>query len=260
MSKNEKIYIKLEVCKDSSGKLKIMAHFNNDAPNIIITKDEYTWIPSIEEKDLLNDAFGYFLLNQKTIKENITHVSPEPKEQKPILEFKKEQDIKTTEKNEPIAEVNPPIEQEPFEEKPVEEKKSDDRIEQINKRQISKDESEDIILEKTSDEKPNVFEIAVDEKLAMEEIEELKLRGEMDAKVEIKKEKINETEEPDGVTKSKKEKDEKLLREADNDAIEKALKKHVDIGSDDSMKEVDEQTIIDRVLSQKKKGKWRKIK
>ena len=50
------------------------------------------------------------------------------------------------------------------------------------------------------------------------------------------------------------------MKEADNDAIEKALKKHVDTENDDSMKEVDEQTIIDRVLSQKKKGKWGKLK
>ncbi len=91
-------------------------------------------------------------------------------------------------------------------------------------------------------------------------MEELEPRGELEAKVEIKKENIQEIEEADDETKSKKEKDEKILREADNDAIEKALKKHVDNGNDDSIKEVDEQTIIDRVLSQKKKGKWGKIR
>ncbi|MDH7517506.1 MAG: hypothetical protein QHH19_04095 [Candidatus Thermoplasmatota archaeon] len=45
-----------------------------------------------------------------------------------------------------------------------------------------------------------------------------------------------------------------VIVKADEKAIERALKK--DIDEDDSIREVDEQTIIDKVLSQKKKGKW----
>jgi len=56
----------------------------------------------------------------------------------------------------------------------------------------------------------------------------------------------------------KKDKDEALLVEADGDAIERAIKKHTDEDKDDSMVEVDEQMIIEKVLSQKKKGKWAK--
>jgi hypothetical protein len=48
--------------------------------------------------------------------------------------------------------------------------------------------------------------------------------------------------------------DERVIAKADDAAIERALKKNVD--NDKTIKEVDEQTIIEKVLSQKKKGKW----
>ena len=54
----------------------------------------------------------------------------------------------------------------------------------------------------------------------------------------------------------KKEEDEKIIVEADSEAIEAALKKRTDEEDDKSMIAADEQTIVDRVLSQKKKGKW----
>ena len=199
MSKNEKIHIKLEICKDSSGKLTIMAHFDNNAPNIIINNNEYTWMPTIEEKDLLNDAFGYFPLNQKTRQEDVTSKSPEPEEQKPIMELKPEQEIKTPENFEPVEEIKTPVEQKPLEQKPIEEKpikdeKPDETIEQINKQQLTKEDATKIIEEKPIEEKkekPNVFEIAVDEKPPLEEVEEPKPRGEMEVKVEIKKDEID---------------------------------------------------------------------
>lgn len=55
----------------------------------------------------------------------------------------------------------------------------------------------------------------------------------------------------------KKMEDEKIIVEADSDAIEAALKRHIH-DEDSSFVEADEQTIIDKVLSQKKKGKWSK--
>ncbi|KYK30302.1 MAG: hypothetical protein AYK22_04150 [Thermoplasmatales archaeon SG8-52-3] len=50
------------------------------------------------------------------------------------------------------------------------------------------------------------------------------------------------------------EKDNGLIVEADGDAIDEAIKKHAK--DDESIVEADEQTIIDKVLSQKKKGRW----
>ncbi len=58
----------------------------------------------------------------------------------------------------------------------------------------------------------------------------------------------------DKETKDKEEEDEKIIVEADDQAIERALRKGEE--KDETIVEVDEQTIVDRVLSQKKKGKW----
>ena len=48
-----------------------------------------------------------------------------------------------------------------------------------------------------------------------------------------------------------------MIVEADADAIDDAIKKHTK-EDDESIVEADEQTIIDKVLSQKKKGRWSK--
>jgi hypothetical protein len=53
----------------------------------------------------------------------------------------------------------------------------------------------------------------------------------------------------------KTQEDEGFIVEADENAINAALKKHVE-KDDKSFVEADEQTIIEKVLSQKKKGKW----
>lgn len=64
----------------------------------------------------------------------------------------------------------------------------------------------------------------------------------------------DEKEQPTFYEKGIRKKEERVIVEADDAAIEAALKRHMD--DDKSFVEVDEQTIIDRVLSQKKKGKW----
>jgi len=63
-------------------------------------------------------------------------------------------------------------------------------------------------------------------------------------------------EEPSYNEKEGRKKEERLIVEADDEAIEAAIKRRIE--DDKSFVEVDEQTIIDRVLSQKKKGKWSK--
>lgn len=65
-----------------------------------------------------------------------------------------------------------------------------------------------------------------------------------------------EEEEPSYYEKEGRKKEERLIVEADDEAIEAAIKRRIE--DDKSFVEVDEQTIIDRVLSQKKKGKWSK--
>jgi len=63
----------------------------------------------------------------------------------------------------------------------------------------------------------------------------------------------SETESP---TTEEKEEEKGFLVEADDEAIKAAIKKHGPAEDDKSIIEADEQTIIEKVLSQKKKGKW----
>jgi len=203
MTKDNKINIKLEVCRDkNSGKLMLMAHFNSNAPNVFIDKDSYAWMPTIEEHNLINDAFEFLP----------TTSSPEKTEEKPIPEPVMEEPITT----------------------PQETSKEEEKQDELPP------------LEKT--EEPAVFEIT-EEETKPEEINEDTPKMEDEPDKPPKEEKSDD---------EKKEEDEGIIVEADQDAIERALKKHSDNDKDDSIVEVDEQMIIDKVLSQKKKGKWAK--
>ena len=71
------------------------------------------------------------------------------------------------------------------------------------------------------------------------------------------REAVFEVTEEESKPKDIDEADERIIVKADDAAIERALKKNVD-DDDKTIKEVDEQTIIEKVLSQKKKGKWSK--
>ena len=211
MPKDNKISIKLEVCRDkTSNKLIITAHFDSKADNIFIDKDSYAWMPTIEERDLLNDAFTFFPTDGAVGSLGKTT-------------------IKTPDEEEPISE--PMIEEPslPLQEETVKEDKPSELLPLENPAEAG-------VFQKT-DEEPKIDEI--DNQTVP-----------------------NADEQPKDETSGdeKKDKDEALLVEADGDAIERALKKHAnsDEDKDASMVEVDEQMIIDKVLSQKKKGKWAK--
>jgi len=58
MERNENIHIKLEIGRDpNTGQLNILTKFDSNAPNF--TKDEtgYSWSPTKEEREFLNEAF-----------------------------------------------------------------------------------------------------------------------------------------------------------------------------------------------------------
>jgi len=58
MNKNENIHIKLEINKDpSSGKLSLMARFDPNAPNFVKDDTGFSWSPTLEEREFLNEAF-----------------------------------------------------------------------------------------------------------------------------------------------------------------------------------------------------------
>jgi len=177
MAKDDKIHIKLEICRDEgSNKLMITTHFDTNAPNFFKDDNGYFWMPTIEEKNLLNEAFELMPANSMT---------PFPVESIP----------KPPEKQE----IPPPEK----EEAPLEKMPS---------------------LEKTSES--DVFKVTEEEA------------------------------ETESSTAEKKEEEKGFLVKADDEAIEAAIKKHVPAEDDKSIVEADEQTIIEKVLSQKKKGRW----
>jgi len=58
MEKNEKIHIKLEINRDpNTGSLNLMTRFDPNAPNFIKDDDGFSWAPTQEERDFLNEAF-----------------------------------------------------------------------------------------------------------------------------------------------------------------------------------------------------------
>ena len=222
MAIDKKINIKLEICRDKNSRnLTIFAHFDAKSPNVFIDKNDYVWIPTVEEKELINDAFNYIA------PDNIIS-SPKPIEKKHIdTEYESVKETGLTKEEEPKLEIK------------------SDKNEKIEE------------LPPIAKEAPVVFEVT-NETIPPKKIdfEQEKKHDEMSPKINIKNDEIP-------TTSSKKEEkkdelDEGLIIEADADAIEATLKKHNNEDEGGSIIEADEQTIIDKVLSQKKKGKWSK--
>jgi len=251
MSNDKNVHIKLELSKDkNSGKINLIARFNNKAPNILFENNEYFWIPTIEEKDLLNEAFELVPSLKGSSFENIS----EPKEEliEPKVEeneIKQEPPIKTSYETpleeEPIKTSYNPSSEESVLEKPVYEEPKE-------KSSIFKITRED----KIDDPDNNINDLNEPKVEIKTESDNTGIFGnkKIDTDDDLKK---NETD--DNIEKNTS--DEAIIVEADNDAIQAALKKRNDDDFDDDDKtlvEADEKTIIDKVLKQKKKGKWSK--
>ena len=64
---NQNIYIKLEIIRNpKTGKVGISTHFDPYAPNFTKDKNGFTWQPTIEERELLNEAID-LLLKKKSV-------------------------------------------------------------------------------------------------------------------------------------------------------------------------------------------------
>lgn len=231
MTKNDKISIKLEVCRDkTSGKLSITAHFNSNASNVIQNKDGYFWMPTIEEKNLINEAFELFPVDGGYVSSVKTPSKVEEEDDgMPIPKPLAEEDIDSD------LELKKPADLPPLETQ----NEPNDMFE-VTDEHIKNDDFEKIIDERI-DEAASKKDLKKNDK----KVEEL-----------VVEEPKHDEVKPDHKNSEKQDFDEDMIVEADQDAIEAALKKHTK--EDDSIVEVDEQTIIDKVLSQKKKGKWSK--
>ena len=265
MTKDDNINVKLEVCKDkTSGKLKIMAHFDQNAPNIIKDNDNYTWMPTPEEAAFINEAYQVFSIDTTYPPHQETTPKPE-----------KIEDIQPTQEIEPekIGYTPPKQETEPkkFEYTPPKQELEPEKIGYTSPQQEmepKKEEAKKPIEPPSLNKQPDIFEVTTDDiksdtfaeethipikDTKKEPIEKI---GE-EPKFDIKKEPTKEVEAV--VEEEPKDKDididKGFIVEADAEAINAALKKHTE---DEKLVQADEQTIVDRVLSQKKKGKWNK--
>lgn len=62
MEKNENIHIRLEIGRDpNTGHLNIMTRFDPNAPNFINDENGFSWSPTKEEREFLNEAFEMIL-------------------------------------------------------------------------------------------------------------------------------------------------------------------------------------------------------
>ena len=56
--KNENVHIKLEINRNpSTGKLGLIAKFDQNAPNFTKEDEGFSWSPTSEERAFLNEAF-----------------------------------------------------------------------------------------------------------------------------------------------------------------------------------------------------------
>ena len=190
MAKDDKIYMKLEICRDeASNKLMIMTHFDTNTPNFFKDDDGYFWMPTMEEKNFLNEVFE--LMPASSMTPSPVNLTPKPPEKQA---------------------TSPPAKTEVKPEEPPLDKK-----EEVQPTDLP-------TLEKTGES--DVFKVTEEEP---------------------------KTESP---PTDIKEEEKGFLVEADDEAIQAAIKKHGPAKDDESIVEADEQTIIEKVLSQKKKGKW----
>lgn len=220
MTEQNKLDIRLELIRDkSTGNLAILAHFDSKATNVFLDldKNEYIWIPTIEEKNLLNDAFNFFSSRYKL----------------------KEVETKETEIKASLPEKIP-SEESLYEKIPQDYTKSEEKTEELS------------FFEKKENEEPAIFE-ATEEKILSEKTDnEHKKKEPMDVKVDIK------SGEPEKETQTEQKKyEEEIIVETEDGVVEAALNKHTRNEYEDSnFVQGDEQTIIDKILSKKKKTRW----
>ncbi len=68
MLNDQEIFIKLEITLDEvTGKIKIVTHFDLNAPNILIDHEGLAWFPTKKEKEIFNETYEIFS-NSNSIK------------------------------------------------------------------------------------------------------------------------------------------------------------------------------------------------
>jgi len=72
MGEENGIYIKLELCKSiNSDEFAIKIHFDKNAPNLFRNGENYSWMPTLEEMNIMNEA-SYLISSNKIGRPNET--------------------------------------------------------------------------------------------------------------------------------------------------------------------------------------------
>ncbi len=256
MPKDNNVFIKLEIYREKdTGKLRIISHFDSNAPNIFNDDEGIVWAPTEEEKDLINDAFelmpdtkGSPSLQKIEIQSSprpetdnkstpTPQTAPEPQkmDQQPppeqINQQKQENDIKQPEIA-PKVEIRHPNQENTNNPQQKDYGKNNERDSINQDKQAKSEDFKDMSSSNNSfdNKKETVFEVTDD-------------INDLDIESEKKEEKKNV--------------DEAMIVNADEKAVEEAVKRR---SKDKTMVEADEETIINKVLSQKKKWGRKKDK
>ena len=65
MGEENGIYIKLELCKSkNSDEFAIRIHFDQNAPNLFRNGEKYSWMPTTEEMNIMNEASDLIAANK----------------------------------------------------------------------------------------------------------------------------------------------------------------------------------------------------
>jgi len=86
MGEENEIYIKLELCKsNNSDEFAIKIHFDQNAPNLFRNGENYSWMPTLQEINIMNEASNLISSNkigrpnEKTMdKSHVNKMSLEP--------------------------------------------------------------------------------------------------------------------------------------------------------------------------------------
>jgi len=281
---DDDVHIKIELFKDSnSGKMALRVHFDDDAPNVIMENKGCYWKPTTEEEKILHEAFNLLSFDKKTTKsseedKNYTkHSTYQTKEEyipetQPKYEPKMKSKFEEEKTTEPIMESKTDFNQNPepktdskFEKEKVSEPvmesrtesgfehKSDSKVETIPSRRT--DNKEEILeTPKPEEKKKHLFGFRKEKDTSSSD----KKTAENEPKVDVKSDKEFKKPADAKDDSDKFFKEDLLVSDSNNEDVEDVEKKHSENEDDEKIVEADEKTILDRVLSQKKKGKWRK--
>jgi len=278
MNKNNKIHIRIELCKDEdSGNITLMTYFDPNAPNFSQDNKGFYWLPTHEEKDFLNDVFEIFPEfemksphAEKMIKESLEQKKDNPVVTEPPINMERRELEKTM--TEPLEkkDLTPPPPQAYMQKNELEktmteslEKKEEpitNNPQQVDmqKRETEKTMTELLGKKELTPPPPQAYMQKNEQERPSSPFEKQERQYPIDNIPPFKKtEETNpgttqQTPNTNEVREEIKDEPRKEFVEADDQDIDRALEK----GEDKSMIEADEDTIVERVLSQKQKGKW----